>query len=158
MNEPNREAMATPVTDRAHSELLALQHSLVTDIAFYKQQEWQAANYGLLLYAAILGAAKLAGPKLSTVEYAALWLLALTVMLVGLYIVQDLHRALTHRRSLLPLVWRHYDEVVVAPAYGGSAALAPPKEKSSLDHLFIFALVMGFVLSTWVLVSMWRNA
>ncbi len=157
MNDLHREEPAT-VTERAHSELLALQHSLVADIAFYKQQEWQAANYALLLYVAILGAAKLAGPKLSDVEYSALWLLALTVMLIGLYIIQDLHKALTHRRSLLPRVWKHYDPNIAGPAYGGSAALAPPKEKSSLVHFFIFALVIGFVLSTWVLVSMWRNA
>lgn len=128
------------------------------DIAFYKQQQWHATNYGALLYAAIVAAAKLVSPPVSPPELGILWLTALGVLLAGLYVIHDLDKSLSRSRDRLPAARKYFNKEISLRAYacGGDPedALMKAVEKPSLRRLFQLALVVGFVLTTWILVRM----
>lgn len=146
------------IDERIHAELLALQNLAAADIAFYKQQQWQATNYILLLYAAIVAAGKLVIAPLSDSELGALWLIALVVFLSGLYVIHDLNNSLSRSRDLLPAARKYFNKDISLSAYacGGDPenALIKSSDKPSLNKLFQLVLVVGFVLTTWVLVRL----
>lgn len=150
------------VNDRIHSELLELHRMAVGDIAFFKQQQWQVTNYGLLLYGAIAAAPKLIGTQLTVIEYSGLWLVSLTVLVAGIFLLQDFEKSLAKGRNRLPEARKYFDEKVTLRAYaeGGDPknALILSKERSSLFRFFVFTLILGFVLTTWILVRFWCPA
>lgn len=147
----------TQIDDRTHAELLALQQIAAADIAFFKQQQWQVTNYGLLLYSAIVAAPKLL-TEISTVEYSVLWIVALTVLLAGLYSLKDLEKSLVKGRDRLPEARKYFTQISLkAYAAGGDPKLAliPAKDRASMQWLLAFTFILGFILTTWFLVSYW---
>jgi len=145
--------------ERAHMELLALQELVRADIAFFKNQQWQAAYYGLLLYAAIAAVPKVI-ESITRIGFVVLWLVVLVVLLTGLYVLSELESALVKRRKLLPFARKHFTpEALTAYGLGDpSAALQPAEEKVSLKRVFMSAYVLGFSLTTWILVVGCANA
>lgn len=145
--------------ERAHTELLALQELVCADIAFFKNQQWQAAYYGLLLYAAIAAIPKVID-SVNRIGFVVLWLVALLVFLTGLYVLSELESALVKRRNLLPFARKHFTREALT-AYGlgdPDKALLPAEEKVSLKRVFIAAYIIGFLLITWILIVGCPNA
>ncbi|MGE0358723.1 MAG: hypothetical protein AB7P08_17605 [Burkholderiales bacterium] len=147
-------ALGDPDDARTHTELIALQGLACSDIAFFKNQQWQAAYYGLLLFAAIAALPR-AISGIGQIGLIVLWFVALIVLVKGIYVLNELESALRKRRDILPFVRRHFTNVSLT-AYGlGSPdeALKVADEKVSLRNVFVFVYLLGFVLTTWVLAS-----
>jgi hypothetical protein len=146
------------VNDRIHTELLELHRMAVNDIAFFKQQQWRVTNYSLLLYGAIVATPKLIGNVLSRIEYSALLVASLAVLIAGILLLQDLEKSLEKGRNRLPAVRKYFDREITLRAYaaGGDPekALITSKERSSLAPFFTFVLILGFLFTTWILIRL----
>lgn len=146
--------------DRTHAEILALQELVCADIAFFKNQQWQAAYYGLALYAALAAIPGLEGLNPSEVAYVVLWLVAVGILITGLYVLAELESALIKRRELLPFARKHFTQEALI-AYGAgdpNAALKTAADKVSLKRVFVGVYIVGFVFASWILALGWARA
>jgi hypothetical protein len=130
------------VDDRIHSELLEFHRMAVSDIAFFKQQQWQVTNYALLLYGAIVAAPKLIGAPLTGAEYSALWIVSLIVLAAGIFLLLDIEKSLAKGRNRLPAARKYFDQEITLRVYAAGrdpeSAIITSKERSSLARFFIF--------------------
>jgi hypothetical protein len=62
------EEKESPVPGKINDELRLLYTSCVSEIADFKRQQWNVANYGLLSYAAIASLPKFVASKLAVWE------------------------------------------------------------------------------------------
>jgi hypothetical protein len=139
--------------DRTHQELIALQALASADIAFFKNQQWQAAYYGSLLYAAIVFIPQAVGDNFPAYGFFALGIACFLVLGGGIYVLSELERALLHRREMLPHLRRHFTDTALV-AYGvgdANRALLAAGEKTSLRWVFVAAYFLGCALSVWIL-------
>lgn len=134
-------------------QLRLLYSSCVAEIAGYKEQQWKATNYALLVYAAIVSIAK-TSETLSDVEW--LLLFAATVAVLGstAFIINMLADSIHARRTRLTEVRKHFaDEFMIA--WGGGKPLKEivddPNKKSRLDWFFFSVLWLGFAATIWLL-------
>ena len=67
-------------------ELRLLYTTCITEIAFFKQQQWRVTNYALLIYVAIVGIPKFLG-SLNRFEYILLFVFAAVVFGVGYWVL-----------------------------------------------------------------------
>lgn len=143
-----------------HAELIALQAIVCEDIGFFKNQQWQSAYYGLLLFAAIVAIPKLLDVEIDVWQFFGLWLVACLVLAKGIYVLNELQEALTHRRDILPFLRRHFTSEALLAYGAGDAdrAFRPSNEKVSLTSLFMSAYVLAFILVTWILFVWGTNA
>src|SRR5437868_3894003 len=103
--------------DQTHIELIELQKLVCADIAFFKKQQWQAAYYGVLVYAAIAAVPKVMHRAPSQLGFVVLGLVCFAVLLAGLYVLHELELALEKRRNLLTYA-RHSFTKKALSAYG----------------------------------------
>lgn len=82
-------------------ELRLLYQVTVQDLAFFKTQQWSIANYGLLLYAAIVAIPQIPGLWLSRYERLVLCLAVTVLAITGIYLIYKLERSITARRERL---------------------------------------------------------
>lgn len=141
---------------RTHTELLELQQLASNDIAFFKNQQWRTANYGLVLYAAIVAVPKLMPRVMSAAEYYCLILAAVVVLVAGLYVLKELEIALSKRRNLIAKLRAHFtrDALMVYGLGNPDEAMKPANEKVSLIYIFVYAYALGFMVSVWLLLAM----
>ena len=140
---------------QTHIELVELQKLVCADITFFKTQQWQAAYYGLLLYAAIAATPKVMNTPPPPAGLLVLGVIALIVLSTGLYVLSQLEIALERRREILVHARRSFTKEALT-AYGAgdpNDALKPAKEKVSLNRVFKAAYVLGFSLTEWVLLT-----
>jgi hypothetical protein len=146
-----------PVSDRVHSELLALQSLAASDIAFYKQQQWQICNHALVLDAALVAVPGLA-TGVETLGVLVLWTLALIILGSGLHLVYEMGVPLAQGRDRLAELRKHFDYEISLPAYaaGGDAAVAlrRAEDKVSLEKFFAVVLVISFLLTVWLITEL----
>ena len=140
--------------DSEHSELLAIYGVTISDIAFFKSQQWKATNYAVLIYAAVLGTAKLVSSAgdLTNISFGLLFLMALLTLLQGLYVLNELESSLSARRVRLDLIIHLFAEKIYESFYKNSL---PPEDKSSLIWLFRTVLIIGFLIDVWILI-LWK--
>lgn len=144
--------------DHVHAELLALQNLAASDIAFYKQQQWQATNYVALLYVSIIAAGKLVEAPLHSFELIMLLVITLIVLATGLSVINELDMSLAKSRDRLPAARKYFNKEISLRAYACEGnpndALMPSSEKPSLKKLFQLAMIIGFLLTSWLLFRM----
>lgn len=146
--------------DRAHAEILALQELVCADIAFFKSQQWQAAYYGLALYAGLVALPSLSDVSIGQFGYVVLWIVSIAVFVTGLYVLSELESALVRRRNLLPFARKHFTPEALL-AYGGGdprEALKTASDKVTLKWVFISVYIGGFAITSWVLYAGFRGA
>jgi len=133
---------------------MALQELAAADIAFYKEKQWNVANYALLLDTAIIAAAKLVISPVSPAERTGLWLAALAVAVAAVIVLHDLDRTLAKGRDRIAESRKYFNEISLkAYACGGdpNKALERSGDKPSLKRLFQLAVIVGFGLTSWLL-------
>lgn len=87
-------------------ELRLLYQVTVQDLAFFKQQQWSVTNYGLLLYAAIVGIPQIPNAGVTPCERLVLCLLATALAAGGAYLLYKLERSIKARRDRLSKIRR----------------------------------------------------
>ena len=141
-------------------ELRLLYQTAVADIAFFKQQQWRVTNYGLLLYAAIIAIPKVIEKKVSIIEYWILFILALVVLIAGLYMLKSLDEAINSGRSRLTESRKHFSQCFMTAWRGGKPENQQPdnpEDKQNLLWLFRSVFVISFLIVSWLLYRMASN-
>jgi hypothetical protein len=84
-----------------HDELKLLYQACVSDLAFFKQQQWSIANYALLLYGALVAAVKLLQPPIRELEPIVLQLLVVATAITASIVLWKHEAAIGVRRTRL---------------------------------------------------------
>ena len=140
----------------ANDELKLLYSVSVSDIAGFKQQQWNITNYGLLLYAAIVSIAKLLD-DISKVEYAVLYALAFIIMVIGWLLITILHKSVMERRARLVRIRSYFSAEFRDCWRGGKSVEEVPDlvsrqdQKTSLVWFFNSIFGFSFIIASWIL-------
>lgn len=132
------------LSESDHSELELLYTVSVSDIAFFKRQQWSITNYALVIEAATIAIVRLLG----SIERCERWLLVVLIMatlVVGLFLVNALHTSITARRDRLKNIRAKF----------GSAfnhAWDVPKQKDLTIYFLGFVHVVSALLSSWLVI------
>ena len=147
---PSEESKERQVND----ELRLLYASCVSEIAAFKQQQWQVTNYGLLLFAAVASMPKLVA-KLTQLEFFLLYAAAFVVLSAGWYVLGLFSESIQVRRGRLTEIrTKHFtEEFKAAWRYGKSEVQITdePAEKTNLLWFFRAVYVVGFGAVCWLL-------
>jgi hypothetical protein len=147
----------SPINDRIHSELLALQQLAAADIAFYKQQQWHIVNHALVVDAALVVVPTLTN-GLGTLGLLFLWAIALIILTAGLHLVSEMGVPLAQGRNRLAELRKHFDYEISLRAYAAGddpqVALQRANEKISLERFFKLILIVGFILTAWLVMEL----
>lgn len=145
------------ISDRIHSELLALQELAASDIAFYKQQQWQIVNHALVVDAALVAVPSLLD-RLNALGVLFLWAIALIILAAGLRLVYEMGVPLAQGRNRLAELRKYFDYDISLPAYAAGddpkVALRRADEKVSLERFFALVLIVGFILTIWLVTEL----
>ena len=138
-------------------ELRLLYSTAVGEIAGFKQQQWQIANYGLLIYAAIASMPRLFSSPASTIERAVLSVGAAAVCIAGWKLVTMFNESIHYRRERLTYMRKHELTETFRQAWraGKTSEEMPdlPEEKVQLGPFFRGVFIVGFIATVWLL---WR--
>ncbi len=127
-------------------ELMLLYQVTVSDMTYFKTQQWSVTNYIFLLLAGLIGVDQLAGPTITSIERVALVVLAWSVALVGLLVLSKLQRSIGVRQSRLEAARQSFGE---AFSQAWSAEVKGPEYLHSIWFLRV-AVVIGAVLVSWL--------
>ncbi|MDA8339001.1 MAG: hypothetical protein M0Z70_06855 [Nitrospiraceae bacterium] len=122
------------VSDREHEELKLLYQVSVSDLAFFKRQQWNIANYTLLLYAALVGIAQLLRPSSTCCAELLISLLATVVFVVAVWVLWQLKRSIEVRRERLRKIRADFTE---------RFNKAWQADKTTNDALILFVVLIG---------------
>ena len=142
------------------SEFLTLYQVSAQEIAFFKEQQWKITNYGLLLYAAVIGIARLFPDFPYALELGLLWALSFLVLIIGIFLVCKLDTALSEARERVSRARRLLSDEFFEASVGvkkDDPSSAKAQESPSLAPLFYGIFIIGFLISTWVLFRFFCN-
>jgi hypothetical protein len=122
----------------------------VQDIAFFKGQQWLVTNYGLLLYAAVVGIASLLRSSLTEAERWVLTALVWAIAGSALYMVWSLDRAIGAARARLAAARDRFTDNVRNTLDAQKQARCTPRADVSVLLTIVLA-VAGAIIS-WLLV------
>jgi hypothetical protein len=139
---------------QVNDELRLLYTSCVSEIAGFKQQQWQVTNYVVLLFAAVASVPKII-TNLAQLEFFLLYVAAFAVLSAGWYVLGLFSASIQVRRCRLTEIrTKHFtDEFRSAWRYGRTEAEVPdaPAEKTNLVWFFRAVFVVGFATVCWLL-------
>lgn len=137
-----------------NKELNTLYSVSVSEILSFKRQRWATANYGLLLYAAIISTTKLIEDP-NRIEFLLLELINFAVFVVGLTVIRTLTDSIRDRDNRLVKIREMYSEEF---RKAWSQALDAPDEIDKpikLTWLFYSVFGLGFLLASWIIIRTW---
>jgi hypothetical protein len=140
--------MPNELTQHEHEELLGLYQVTVTDLSYFKTQQWTSTNYFFLLLAGIVGVGQLGHPSLIT----RLLLIALAVLVAAAALVtlQKLQDSIEVRRARLDRIREYF-----GPAFAAAwAAKAKKREYIKSVWFLRFAILGGSAIVCWLLLQM----
>ena len=150
--------VSTPFAEheaRKLDELRMLYSACVSEIASFKQHQWQVTNYGLLLYAAAVSLHKLIG-RLTTLEYVCLYVFLVLICGMGWFVVGLFAQSIQLRRKRLTEIRRHFTSEFREAWRGGEPeASAPdnPDQKLNLLWMFRSLFVVGLIAALWLVAT-----
>lgn len=141
--------------DKTHSELLNVFNATISDISFFKTQQWKALNYIALIYVGIVGVAKIFRDEeaFSTDLFSVLFLVSFGVFLAGLHVLSELESSLKSKRARLERIVKEFSKKIQDDIYQD---MAQPHEKVTLIYLHYLILVLAFMAVAWVLL-LWKH-
>lgn len=135
------------------ADLRLLYQCSVSDIAFFKKQQWKVTNYGLLLYAVIVAVPKILRRELFGYEYIVLFLIADLIYIAGLYVLISLDESLKKSRKRL-IAAKHRMSPSFIEIWRADSDYQEPEKKESLLWVFISVMTMGLVFVAWLFYQM----
>jgi hypothetical protein len=141
----------TYMTDPSENqeELRMLYQVTVSDLSYFKTQQWSVTNYALLIYAALVGVTQLLKPSPTSCERFFLSALAVAGMVAALVVLSKLQRSILVRQSRLVAA---RDNFSVSFKQAWAAEVKGPEYVHSIYFLYATVLIGG-VLTIWLLVS-----
>ena len=91
-------------------ELRLLYQITVSDLSYFKKQQWNVTYYALLVEAGLVGVAGLVPPPLAVLDRIVLSSLALLAALGALFVLNKLQRSISVRQSRLDAVRTTFGE------------------------------------------------
>lgn len=135
------------LTDSDRDELQLLYEVSVADIAYFKQQQWSATNYALVIHAALIFIAyKLLHYSLNCWQVWLLIVLTWSVSLIGLAVVQRLQCSILGRRARLERIREHFGKPF-------QEAWSIPKPPDDIHWLFVFVILLSAAIVTWLVLA-----
>lgn len=133
-------------TTENQEELRMLYQVTVSDLSYFKSQQWSVTNYALLIFAGLVGIAHLIKPLPAPCERWFLAALAIAAMVVALVILAKLQKSISVRQSRL---------VVARDNFSSSFKQAWAAEAKGPEYVhsiyFLYATVfIGGVLAVWL--------
>lgn len=130
--------------DHEREELRLLYQVSVSDIAFFKQQQWSATNYILAIYAAMLFIAyQLLEKPLTTWQQWLLVVLTWSATVGGVAVVLRLQNSILGRRTRLERVKKHFGKAF-------EHAWSIPKPPDDNHWLLVAIMLVGAAVVTWL--------
>jgi hypothetical protein len=148
MTDSDAEKPSPDEKAKINDELRLLYTSCVSEIASFKQQQWNVTNYGLLSYAAIVSLPKLVASKLIMWELTVLYVLASAVLIAGWYLVGMLDDGIELRRDRLRAI---RDEHFTQEFKDARLAGHPEPQSQSLVWFFKAVFGVGCAVTVWLL-------
>ena len=127
-------------------ELRMLYQVTVSDLTYFKIQQWSVTNYALLIFAGLIGVAQLIKPFLSSYERLFLGGLAVTAMVAAMVILVKLRNSISVRQSRL---FAARDNFSASFKQAWSAEVKGPEYVHSIYFLYAPVLIGG-VLTIWL--------
>lgn len=133
-------------TEQSNEEMRLLYQTSVTELEFFKRQQWSVTNYALLLYAAIVGVAQLLAGNIDRTEKLVLCLVASVVGMLGAYILWVLNNSIEVRKSRLEAIHDHFSE-----SFRKVWSIEEkPEEALSIYVLLLLVVVVGMSATWWL--------
>ena len=129
-----------------HEELRLLYQVSVTDLEFFKRQQWSVTNYALLLYAVVVGVAQLLTGDVSATEKLLLCLVATAVAILGSYILLMLNNSIDVRKARLAAIRKTFSTTF----HSAWSAKEKPEEALSIYALLLAVILIGVIAVWWL--------
>ena len=137
--------MANEAPDR--DELRLLYEVTVSDLTYFKTQQWSVANYCMLSYAALVGVATLLRADLRLGERIALVTLALATCISTLIVLSKLQTSISIRQTRLDALRESLGTAYVR----AWSSEYKPRERIHAVHMLQAAVPTAFVLVGWLI-------
>ena len=131
----------------SREELQLLYQVTVSDLAYFKTQQWSVTNYALALIAGLIGVTQFLKPAPSSYDRFVLVSLALAVSVVVLIVLSKLQKSIKVRQSRLDATRAKFSSTF-REAW---AAETKGQEYFHAIHFLYSAVVIGAVLSVWLI-------
>lgn len=136
------------MTDVSESqeELRMLYQVTVSDLSYFKTQQWSVTNYSLLIFTALVGVAQLIRPLAGPYERLFLVTLAVAGAAAGLAILSKLQKSISVRQSRLVAARDNFGEMF---KQAWAAEVKGPEYLHSIYFLYVTVLIGG-ALTVWL--------
>jgi hypothetical protein len=136
------------VTDSSETqeELRMLYQVTVSDLSYFKAQQWSVTNYALLIFAGLVGITQLLKPLTASCERLFLGALAVAGMLAALVILAKLQKSISVRQSRLVTARNNFSESF---KQAWAAEVKGPEYFHSIYFLYATILISG-ILTVWL--------
>lgn len=128
-----------------HEQLRLLYQVSAQDIAFFKNQQWSATNYALLIQVALVYIAHQVLKRPAVWEMVFLIVAAWAATLAGLLVISRLRNSIVARRQRLDNIRPHFGDAF-------KRAWDVKKEADDIHWLLQGAALLGAIVVTWLVV------
>ncbi len=142
--------MATHHPPPEREELRLLYQITVSDLTYFKTQQWSVTNYTLLLFAGVVGVAQMLKPSLTVMDRVVLVTATLLVAASALVILANLQKSIGVRQSRLDNVRTKFTDAF----HFAWTAEDKGKEFFHAVYLLRVAIIVGAGVVSWL--SGWR--
>ncbi|UNK56275.1 hypothetical protein MNQ95_08805 [Pseudoxanthomonas daejeonensis] len=130
----------------SREELMLLYQITVSDLTYFKSQQWSLTNYAFLLLAGLIGVDQLIGPSITIFERSLLVFLAFSIAAAGITVLSKLQRSIEVRQARLGAARNSLSSAFIA------AWSAEVKGREYLHSIWFLraAIVAGAAIVCWV--------
>ncbi len=136
----------SPIPNSSPEDWRLLYQVSAQDVAFFKHQQWLVAYYGLLLFGALIGISKIMADGPSDAERLMLVILAVAALGSCLYMVWNLHQAISEARNRLEAARLRLSQSVAETIGKGTSP-----GRADVSILLTGVLVSAAFLTIWLL-------
>jgi hypothetical protein len=134
-------------TESTREELRMLYQVTVSDLTYFKTQQWSVTNYALALMAGLIGVAQFLKPALGCSDRVALVVLVIAVTFSSVVVLFKLQHSIKVRQSRLEAARGNFSESFQ------QAWAAETKGKEYLHSIFFLygTVLTGTLLAVWLI-------
>jgi hypothetical protein len=139
-------AEATELSEREHQELTTLYQATVSDLAFFKSQQWTITNYALLAFGSVIAVRYIPGIAFGSCGKAILCIVATVVYFLAGWLLWRLKESIEVRRERLERIFAEFTKKF--------RDVRGEKKQVSATEVFIFlslVLTFGIAIVWWVI-------
>jgi hypothetical protein len=131
----------------SREDLRLLYEITVSDLSYFKTQQWSVTNYCMLSYAALVGVATVLPGGLNVGDRVVLVLFALGVCVSTISVLRKLQTSVGIRQSRLDSIRENLGDAFLR----SWSAEYKPKERLHAIHLLLSAVPASFALVAWLI-------